>query len=97
MLQICRHVNLKLNKEKCHFRCTSVPFFGEVISKHVVQPNPQKLKALTWMPPKMKKELLAFLGIINFLGKLSPSIEDTYKPVRKLLSVKTEWTWNARY
>ena len=22
----------KLNKDKCHFRCTSVPFFGEVIS-----------------------------------------------------------------
>ena len=25
----CEEVNLKLNKEKCHFRCTSIPFFGE--------------------------------------------------------------------
>ena len=24
-------VNLKLNKEKCHFRCMYIPFFGEVI------------------------------------------------------------------
>ena len=39
VLQICRHVNIKLNKDKCHFRCTSVPFFGDVISRHGVQPD----------------------------------------------------------
>ena len=27
VLQRCREVNLKLNKEKCHFKCMSVPFF----------------------------------------------------------------------
>ena len=26
VLQICRQVNIKLNKDKCHFRCMSVPF-----------------------------------------------------------------------
>ena len=26
VLQICRQVKLKLNKDKCHFRCTSIPF-----------------------------------------------------------------------
>ena len=25
--QRCRQVNLKFNKDKLHFRCTSVPFF----------------------------------------------------------------------
>ena len=40
VLQICRQVNLKLNKDKCCFRCTSVPFFGEVISRKGVQLNP---------------------------------------------------------
>ena len=34
VLQICIQVNLRLNKDKCHLRCTSVPFFGEVISRH---------------------------------------------------------------
>ena len=29
VLKWCQDVNLKLNKEKCHFRCTSIPFFGE--------------------------------------------------------------------
>ena len=35
VLQIYRQVNLKLNKDKCHFRCTSVPLCGEVIFSHV--------------------------------------------------------------
>ena len=46
VLQHCEEVNLKLNKEKCHFRCTSIPFFGEVISRKGVQPDPQNVKAL---------------------------------------------------
>ena len=33
-------VNLNLNKDKCHFSCTSVHFFGEVISRCGVQPDP---------------------------------------------------------
>ena len=32
VLQRCRQVNSKLDKVKCHFRCTSVLFFGGVIS-----------------------------------------------------------------
>ena len=51
VLQRCREVNLKLNKDKCHFRCTSIPFFGEVILRNGVQPDPQKIKALIEMPP----------------------------------------------
>ena len=28
VIEICRKANLKLNKDKCHFRCTSILFFG---------------------------------------------------------------------
>ena len=42
VLQQCEEVNLELNKEKCHFRCTSTWFFGEVISREGVLPDPQK-------------------------------------------------------
>ena len=36
----CEEVNLKLNKEKYHFRCTSIPFFGDVIPREGLQPDP---------------------------------------------------------
>ena len=56
VLRQCQDINLKLNKEKCHFRCTSIPFFGEVVSREGVQPDPQKIKALPEMPaPKKQK------------------------------------------
>ena len=31
VLQRCKEVIVKLNKEKCHFRCMSIPFFSEAI------------------------------------------------------------------
>ena len=59
VIQICRQVNLKLNKDKCHFRCTSVPFCGEVLFRDRMLLNPQKLKVLTEVPPsKTKKDFL---------------------------------------
>ena len=75
VLRWCQDVSLKLNKDKCHFRCMSIPFFGEVVSREGFQPDPQKIKALTKMlVPKNKKELQAFLGIINYISKFSPDM-----------------------
>ena len=86
VLRQCKKVNLKSNKDKCHFRCTSIPFFGKVILRGV-QPDPKKIKALMDMPaPKSKKELQAFLGIINYLGKFSPHTADVCDPLCKLTS-----------
>ena len=97
VLRQCQDVNLKLNKEKCHFRCTSIPFFGKVVLRGV-QPDPQKVKALNEMPvPKNKKELEAFLGIINYLDKFSPGTAEVCKPLCKLTSCKITWTWNTSY
>ena len=42
VLRQCKEVNLKLNKDKCHFRCTSILFFGKVILRERVQPDPPK-------------------------------------------------------
>ena len=98
VLRQCKEVNLKLNKDKCHFRCTSIPFFGKVVSRKGIQPDLQKNKALTDMPaPKNKRELQAFLGIINYLGKFSPGMVEICEPLQKLTSSKATWNWNASY
>ena len=98
VLKCCQDVNLKLNKDKCHFRCTSIPFFGEVVSRDGMQPDLQKISALTEMlAPKSKKELQAFLGIINYLRKFSPDMSVVCKPLRKLMSSKATWTWDTSY
>ena len=94
----CKEVNLKLNKDKCHFRGTSIPFFGGVISREGVQPGWQKIKALTDIPAQNnKKEMQAFLGIINYLGKFSPGATDVCDPLCKLTSSKVIWIWNVSH
>ena len=69
-----------------------------MISREGVQPDPQKVKGVTDMlAPTNKKELQAFLGIINYLGKFSPGTADVCDPLHKLSSSKVIWTWNASY
>ena len=55
VLKTCKQVNLKLGKDKCHFKCTSVPFFGEIMSRHGVKSDLQKLNVLTQMSPMTTK------------------------------------------
>ena len=48
-------------------------------------------------PPKTKKKVQAFVGIITYLSKFSPSKTDVCESLRKLTSAKTKRTWNATY
>ena len=58
VLCICRQVNLKLNKDKCLFKFTSIPFFGQIISPQGMSPYQKEVQVLTEMPPpKTKKEM----------------------------------------
>ena len=98
VLRWCKEVNLKLNKDQCHFRCMSIPFFGKGVSREGIQPDPQKIKTLTDMPmPNNKRELQASLGIINYLGKFSPGMVELCDPLWKLTLSKAVWTWNMSY
>ena len=76
VLKILWKASLKLNNNKCHFRCTSIVFFGEIISRDGISPDPRKLKALMDMsPPRCKKELQSFLCMINYLSKFSQQLQ----------------------
>ena len=46
---------------------------------------------------KNKKELQAFLGIINYFGKFSLGATDVCDPLQMLTSSKVTWTWNVSY
>ena len=49
--RICRQAKLKLNEDKCLFWCTSIPFFGVVISLSGLSQDPGKVQVLMAMPP----------------------------------------------
>ena len=95
---VCRQVNLKLNRDKWLFRWTSIPFFGEIMSWPGVSPGSRQVQVFIHMPPpKTKKGLQSFLGILNYLSKFWPMPEEVCEPLQKLTSGKTKWTWNRMY
>ena len=46
-------------------------------------------------PPKNKKELQDFLGIINYLHTFSSSTASVYEPLQKLMLSRAIWTSNT--
>ena len=56
------------------------PFFGKIISKHGVGPDPHKLHELTEMSPQSKKELQLFHGILKYLSKFLTASREVCKP-----------------
>ena len=55
--EISRQETLKLNTDKCHFRCKCIPFFSEKVCRCGLPAVPYKLHMLIEMsPPKSKKE-----------------------------------------
>ena len=98
VIRLYRQANLKLNKDKYLLRCTSIPFFSDVISWQSISSDPRKKKALTDMPPPTsKRELQSFLGILDYLSNFSPVTDEVHELLWKLTSVKAEWLWNKMY
>ena len=46
VLDTAKQVGLKLNPDKCSFRCMQIPFFGMLIGADGIRPDHRKLKLL---------------------------------------------------
>ena len=75
-------VNLCFNEKKCIIHCTIAPFFGELVSRKGVKPDPTKLEAIQNLQlPRTKHELQSFLGMINYISKYTPGAAQVCKPL----------------
>ena len=97
VLWVCRHVNIKLYKEKIIFRCINIPFFGEIISCHGVLRPEKSANAYTDATTGDKKGAAVIMGILNYPTEFLPMTAEVCEPLQKLRSVKTDWTWNRMY
>ena len=66
---------MKFNRDKCIFRQYSISFYGVMLTKDGVKPDPRKIQANKQLPePKSEALLQLFLGIVNYLSRFSPNI-----------------------
>ena len=86
MLDRYRGHNLKLNREKCHFRESEVHYVGHVLSADGVKPDPKKVEAIIAMPtPTNRDDLQRFLGVVTYLSKFIPVMSQKSAPLCQLL------------
>ncbi|CAH2085362.1 unnamed protein product [Euphydryas editha] len=58
VLERCRKINLKLNKNKCKFGLEEIKYLGHKITKNRLYPDDSHITAITKMPiPKNKKDI----------------------------------------
>ena len=83
---------MKFNPDKCAFKRDSISFYGVTLSAEGVKPDPRKIDAIQNLPePRTEALLQSFLGIVNYLSRLSPNIAKMKCNLRALLKKNTEF------
>ena len=92
VLQRSRERGVKLNSEKSVVCATEVSYFGHLITKDGIKPDPAKIAAIKEMKsPKDKGELVTILGMVNYLSKFAPGLASINAPMHHLLKETSEF------
>ena len=92
-----QEAGITLNKDKCKFNVSKISFLGHVISSDGIRADPSKTEAIMkFATPTNKKELRRFFGVLNYLGKFSPSLAENTYNLRLLLQKEYSWTWGPK-
>ena len=87
VLRQLREHGVRLGRDKCHYMQDSVEYLGHRIDAHGLHATEDKLKAIAEAPePSNVQELRAFLGLLNYYGRLIPNRASLTRPLNRLLS-----------
>ena len=93
--RIATRENLELAPEKSFYMLLKVKFLGHQIGNNTIKPIPSKIEAIKRIPsPKEKKDVMQFLGSVNFYSKFIEKLHKDLKPLYTLLhdDIKFQWT-----
>ena len=90
--------DLHLNADKFKLNCEAVPFFGHLLTKNGIKPDPKKVEAIcNWPIPQDITQLQSFLGAINYLAKFIPHLSALHALLQDLLKSDSEYMWSANH
>ena len=89
---------MKLNYDKLQYKQEEVDFFGETYTTSGHKPAKGKMSVITAMPsPTNKKQVQSFIGMINYLSKLSMRLSELADPIRELSKDKVPFNWGPEH
>ena len=78
--------NLKLNPAKCSCGVLAGKLLGFIVSKRGIELDPSKIKVIQDLPPpKTKREVISFLGRLNYISRFIAKSTVVCEPIFKLL------------
>ena len=91
-----RSANLKLKPSKCKLFQLKVKFLGSVVSERGIEPDPDKLTAISeWPVPKNLTEVRAFVGLASYYRRHVEGFSDIAKPLSKLTKKNQPFLWGT--
>ena len=90
----CRRFVISLNPTKSIFYLTSRNFLGHIISKYVINIEPNRVNAIQKVDlPRSRKEIESFLARVNFVRRLIPNFAEIFKDITKMLNKGAAIKW----
>ena len=86
---------LSMKLSKCHFFTKEIQYLGHILSTKGIPTLPSKTQAIQNMhPPKMPKQVHAFLALVGYYRKFIKNFVKIAKPLTLLThqQVKSDWT-----
>ncbi|BET03422.1 multicellular organismal development [Nesidiocoris tenuis] len=94
VLQILTDAGFSINISKCQFMMQRIKFLGYHISDGHIQPDSNKVEALTSLPPPQTvTQLRQFIGLASYFRQFVPRFSEVMAPLFKLTSSKGAVTW----
>ncbi len=89
--------NFRANVKKCSFAATELDYLGFWLTRDGFQPQPKKVEAILRLkPPKTKRQLRHFLGMVNFYRDMWRRRSHLLAPLTGLVSPKAKWEWGEK-
>ena len=98
MMERTKEVGLSLNASKCEIKQRKVKFYGHYLTDKGIEPDPDKVKAITDMrPPENLTELQSLLAMAKHLGSFTPKLSATTGPMRDLTKKDIDFIWGPEH
>lgn len=95
LLERCRQIGIRLNKEKMKLRQKQVAFVGHLLTNEGLKTDPEKVVAINNMPePTDVLGVQRLCGMVNYLAAYLPKLADVLEPIRKLTHKDVDWNWS---
>jgi hypothetical protein len=94
VLDRLQKANFRANLRKCYFGESKIDYLGYEITREGIQPQPKKVEAILKLsPPKTKRQLRHFLGMINYYRDMWQKRSHMLAPLTGLVSPLVKYKW----